>query len=291
MQKKEVEQDVNSESSPEEQEEVVNTPETDQQETEQQPQVPPQESEEVKEQDVAQDDRPIQNVAWEAKRKADELISVLPDIVKNAVKEQLGNTPQQPKYSKAQLKAYSGHPETPMDQRIWALEELERMDKEERTSEMRQMFESNQRKVESDIKRQQTFQYVIQSFPDIAIKDAGGNFVGFNVQSPLYAKVDEYMRTRPELQQHPEGLALAVKAAAFDLGLGSSGKLQKKIDQTTAQLRREQKKQLTGGSGVTPAASGTKAKYDKLMVQYQQTRDPAVFREMARIRGLLPTAE
>lgn len=87
---------------------------------------------------------------------------------------------------------------------------------------------------------------------------------------------------------HPQGLIAAAKMAAFDLGVSMNRKLSNKINATTAELRKEQKKQLIGGSG-TPVTGGSgKTTIAKLAEQYQKTGDKNTFKELAKARGLLP---
>ena len=84
-------------------------------------------------------------------------------------------------------------------------------------------------------------------------------------------------------------LDAAAKMAAFDLGYSMNKKLQSKVNQTTAQLRREQKKTLIAGGGATPTQESSKQKnLAKLVEKYQKTRDPDAFKELAKARGLIP---
>ena len=112
------EQDV-SEVVPE-QEEVVNTPEeaTPQQEVPQEEVVPS--TQEVKPE--VHDNRPIENVAWETKRKLDETLPTIQRQIEELstyIKENR-TAPQTPSYTKAQLQAYASDPTTTTEQRLWA---------------------------------------------------------------------------------------------------------------------------------------------------------------------------
>jgi hypothetical protein len=76
--------------------------------------------------------------------------------------------------------------------------------------------------------------------------------------------------------------------AAFDLGVSMNRKLQSKVNQTTAQLRKEQKKQLITGTGSSPQAEGSKAKLAKLAEDYQKTGSKEAFKALAKAKGLIP---
>jgi hypothetical protein len=192
----------------------------------------------------------------------------------------------QPTYSKAQLRAFSEQA-TDTNQKVWALEEIDKLDKVERQAEIRQVFEGQQKRSQEDVQRTQSFQFAIQNFPEIAIKDTMGNFAGFNQNSPLYQKIDEYMRN-PSLAQNPQGLMVAAKMAAFDLGVSMNRQLQSKVTQTTAALRKEQKKQLITGVGTQAQVEGAGSKVSKLAEQYRKTGDKEVFKQLAKARGLIP---
>jgi len=274
--------DVNVDSSPVEQE-VVNQPETDQQveQVDQSQEAPS--TQEVKP-EVEKPDRPEINYAMEAARKASEAL----DIVRQ-MQQQQQQPPQQeqPQYTKAQLRAFA-ETTTDANHKVWALEEIDKLDKTERQAEIRQLFEGQQKKSQEEMTRQQSLQFVVNNFPDIAIRDTAGNFAGFNQNSELYKTIDNYMRSNPELAKSPQGLIAAAKMAAFDLGVSMNRKLSNKINATTAQLRKEQKKQLISGGGSSPQAEGQTTKLQKLAEDYRRTGSRESFKQLAKMKGLIP---
>ena len=257
-------------------EEVVNTAETTTQEVEGQEQETS--TQEVKTE--VQPDRPEINYAMEAARKASEALEIARQL-----QQQQQSVQQPPQYTKAQLQAYIAD-NPPTDQRVWALNEIDKIETTQRQSEMREMFNGYQKRTTEEQIKQQTFQSVINQFPQLAIRDNNGQFLGFNTQDPLYQRVDQYMRD-PDLVKHPRGMEVAVKMAAFDLGVKVNQNLQRKVTQTTAQLRKEQKKTLIGGGGVNPQEA-TSSKVTKLAEEYKKTGNIKIFKELVKLRGLIP---
>jgi len=196
---------------------------------------------------------------------------------------------QQPTYTKAQLQAYLSDPTSSLspEQRIWALNEIDQIDKTERQREMRELFEANQKKTIAEQTRNQAFQNVINQFPQIAYRDNNGGFLGFNTSDPMFQKMSQYM-SDPDLSKHPRGLEVAAKMAAFDLGVTVAQNLQRKVNQTTAQLRKEQKKQLIAGGGTPAQVEGSSAKIKKLTDEYAKTGNKEAFKQLAKMKGLIP---
>jgi hypothetical protein len=232
--------------------------------------------------EVVKPDRPEINYAMEAARKASEAL----EIVRQMQQEKQQVQTAQPTYTKAQLRAFSEQA-TDTNQKVWALEEIDKLDKVERQAEIRQVFEGQQKRSQEDVQRTQSFQFVTQNFPEIAVKDSMGNFAGFNHNSPLYHKIDEYMRN-PSLAQNPQGLMVAAKMAAFDLGVSMNRQLQSKVTQTTAALRKEQKKQLITGVGTQAQVEGQTSKITKLAEEYRKTGSKEAFTRLAKAKGLIP---
>jgi hypothetical protein len=266
-------------------EQVVNQEQvaTDQQSAEQ----VEQESQETSTQEVKTEveikpDRPEINYAMEAARKASEAL----EIARQLQQQQQAPQPAQPQYSKAQLRAFAENT-ADAQQKIWALEEIDKMDKVERQAEIRQIFEGQQRKTQEDMARNQAANYVAQNFPECFIKDAHGNNVSWNANSPLAQRIGEYMKN-PVLAQNPDGLMAAAKMAAFDLGVSLNKRLVGKINQTTAQLRKEQKKQLITGTGSQVSQDAGKSTITKLAEEYRKTGNKDVFKQLVKARGLTP---
>lgn len=234
------------------------------------------------------DTRPIDNVAWEAKRKVDELLPVVNEI-KNMLQQR--NQEQQPKYTKAQLLTYAASPDATVENRMWAYGEIERMDKEERRKELEQLVTQTTERNVSDTRRAQSAHWVAQAFPDTVIKDSSGNPAGWNTNHPVLLKANEYLSRSKSLRDDPEGFAAAVKMAAFDMGVQVNKQLQNKVDRTTGQLRKEQKKGLVSSGGSRPIENAeqlAKNRLAKLQDEYRRTGDSKIFSEIIKLKGLNP---
>ncbi len=236
------------------------------------------------------DSRPIENVAWETKRKIDELYPIVNDL-KTMMLEKQSAQPQQPTYSKAQLQAYAVAPDTTTEQRLWSYGEIDKMEKSERVKEFQEIIRSTKEKSDSENKRGQATQWVAQAFPDMIIKDSNGNPIGWKQDHPILQRANHYMQTSKSLQDNPEGFAAAVKMAAFDLGVTSNKQLSQKVGRTIGQLRKEQKKGLASTGGITPKEEpGTKVKTRllKLQQEYAKTGNKEIFVEIVKLRGMNP---
>ena len=269
------------------QEEVVETEESTPSPVEEAPSSTQEVKPEVK------DSRPIENVAWETKRKLDELVPSLQKEIgdlKTFISER--QSPQQPQYTPAQLKAYAAEPSTTTEQRIWAWNEVDKIEKTERQKEYANLVKSTRDRSESDTRKAQSAQWVATTFPEMVVKDPVGNLLGWNNQSPLLAKANEYMARSQNLRNDPEGFMAATKMAAFDLGVAMG--TNKKIDKTIGRLRKEQKKQLasTGGTRTSETPETTKkTRYEKLKQTYAKTQNKDAFAELLKVKGLNPYAK
>jgi hypothetical protein len=237
------------------------------------------------------DNRPIENVAWETKRKLDETLPTIQRQIEELstyIKENR-TQPQTPTYTKAQLQAYASDPTTTTEQRLWAYTEVDKQEKEDRRKEYESLVTSTQRKTHEETRRNQSAQWVAQNFPDTVVKDQTGNVMGWNNQSPILAKANEYMNRSENLRNDPEGFMAAVKMAAFDMG--ASVNLQNKVKSTIGQLRKEQKKQLASAGGTKPAETSDvikKNRMDKLKEEYARTGNREVFAEIVKMKGMNP---
>ena len=273
------------------QEEVVNEEQVTTPAQEETPAEEPASTQEVKP-EVIKDSRPVENVAWEVKRKLDETIPMLQQEIRD-LKTHITETrqPSQPQYTKAQLQAYAADPSTTTEQRLWAYTEVDKIEKTDRAKEYETLVTSTRQKSEAETRRGQSANWVANSFPDTVIKDQMGNTVGWNNQSPVLAKINEYMSRDEALRNHPEGFMMAAKAAAFDLGITPTSN--KKLDRTVGQLRKEQKKQLasTGGTRIAETPENARqSKYAKLQAEYTKTGNKDVFAELLKMKGLNPFA-
>ncbi len=247
---------------------------------------------EVKEEGkAAKDNRPIENVAWEAKRKIDELYQNLPNMIESAFNKNVEKfkPPETPKYTKAQLRLFAEEMQD-AGQKQWAYEEIDKIDKSERQSEINEVVSKQSQKTQDEITRREVMGFISTRFSQCFLKDAQGNFAGWDNSNPLTRQIGVYMQNS-KLANDPEGLIAAAKMAAFDLGISPIA--ENKINRTNAQLKKEQKKTLIAGGGPSQQQSGdAKSKQImKLSEEYRKTRNPEIFKQLVRARGLNPLAK
>jgi len=267
------------------------------QESSPEPEPQPQEQEEVTpspqevKPEVVLDDRPIENVAWETKRKLDEL---MPSIERRfedlkTVIENTSQKAQEPQYSKAQLQAYAMEPSTTTEQRLWAFGEVDKMEKDERRTEYSELMRSTEKRTTTENKKGQAAQWVAQTFPEVIIKDGNGNTVGWNTQSPLLQRANDYINRNSNLKDDPEGFMAAVKMAAFDLGV--SRNLSNKVNRVAGQLKKEQRKQLASVGGTQykeSPESAIKVRMATLKDEYNKTGSRDIFAEIIKLKKINP---
>jgi len=243
---------------------------------------------EVKPEGTPSADRPEANYGIEALRKIEKLQEHVAQLLQT---QQAPQQAQQPKYSKAQLRAWALDSQLSNEQRMTVYSELDKLEKEERTQELRAVTTKLKTENTMEVQRNQSAQWVAQNFPDVTVKDNTGNFIGWNHNHPLLMKANSYMNGNESLKNNPQGFVAAVKMAAFDMGVSMNKTLSKKVNRTVGQLRKEQKKGLasTGGSktGETPATA-SKARLAKLTVEYGKTGDSNTFAEIIKLKKMNP---
>ena len=86
----------------------------------------------------------------------------------------------------------------------------------------------------SEQKRQNAFQYVVQSYPDCFIKDTFGN-LQWNNQNPLVQQMG-FIMNDPRFAKDPEGLVAAADMAYGRIARMQSGQNQKKVKNSIKKL-------------------------------------------------------
>ena len=284
-------QDVNSASSTEEQvvnQEAVDTtqqPETvevqPQEQTPQQPDLTPGQVpvEEIDEMGV-----PWKNRAMEANRKLEKALERLEGIEQKITQQQ----PQQRTYSIGELRVFANDPNTPSQHKIWAENEIARIEEDNRNNAIKKVFTEHQKEQTTNMMKQQSLEYVKSNYSDCFVKDTTGNIMGWNPKHPLTQQIALLMQN-PELQNNPQGLA-----AAADIAFGRLARRQ--IPQTQQQqqnLKREiktlQKGTLVEGGGKKAIVSKSpqRAAFDKAK-QTGTVKDSAVaIKELLKATGMI----
>lgn len=161
--------------------------------------------------------------------------------------EQKKQQPETAKYTVEQLRAFAISTED-ANNRAWALSELDKMSEEKLNNVVESKLSTIQKQQQETVIRQQTLRSVVDRNPDIVVKDANGNLVGFNNNSPLYNRINFYMQN-PKIAEQPEALEIAEAFAYRDLAHAQKPVISKTIEKQANQIKSLQKKTMVEGSG------------------------------------------
>lgn len=189
---------------------------------------------------------PWKNRAMEWKRKSDELVDKLPQLIEEKLSKV--TQPQQPQYTYEQLEAYKLQNVTDPQIVAWATGEQRKM----QTAENRRLFEevvgSREKVNKTEIAKQQSLLYVQNTYPEAFQVDAQGRPMAWNDSSPLTQTIKSLMQN-PELSNNPQGLAAAADIAYGRVARSQVPQLQQKVKQGQADIKQAQKASLTEGGG------------------------------------------
>jgi len=241
---------VNTESAPVvETKEVVNAPGTT---TEQAQTTSPQETDQTVQPvnaDVDEFGVPWKNRAMEWKRKSEETIEKMPHLIDEAIKssfQQYGK-PQEKEYSIAELEQFAiNSPE----HRPWVEEQKAQVIRKQLTKEVEEKFKAQDSQKEAAIKRQNSFNWVATTFPETIARNAQGQPIGVNNNSPLVQEINRIMQD-PRFANDPEGLIAAAEIASARLSRSQQGVNQQKEDKLKAEVKHLQKQTLVEGGQKT----------------------------------------
>ena len=201
--------------------------------------------------DVDEKGVPYKNRYMEEKRKREKTNEELREI-KELI--QASQTQQQPrKYTEAELKAFVAETDD-AQHRLWALNELDKIHEEKFSSVIKQEFQTREQKQRAEATKQQAFNSVLQRNPEIFLKDAAGNFAGWNTKSPLFQRVNQYMNN-PEIANRPDGILVATRFAKADLYEAMKPNTAKKLETQTNEIKDLQKKTMIEGAGSQPSVN------------------------------------
>ena len=241
---------------------------------------------------------PKANVEGEVKRR---LAEELPNLVQQAVQQAMAGYQARPVqmqpqvveenkyqgYSKAQLENVIGHPDATDQDRAFANRGLGVLEAEERAVTR---FKSEQGQSEAQRKQSQSFSEIQADYPSAFNPQTGQ----WNLADPVVNMATQIFNSEPRLKAAGyEGLQVAMDRAFAKLTRQGSLETKKKEVKLNAQERQTQKIQsqaLSGGTQAAPTKDvSTDAKLKKLLADYAKSQDPALFTQIAKLKGLIPS--
>lgn len=221
---------------------------------------------------------PWKNRAMEFKRKFETIEQKI---------DKLSTGYQQPKqYSVEELEAFAETTDNPQH-KIWAKSQIREIEKKEYAKVAEESVNKWKQEQEVERTKAQVFQSVLARNPDVAIKDQNGNFVGFNQNSPIFQRMNQYMNN-PEIANHPRGLEIAEAFAIRDLNIAQAPKVAQALVNKESEIKNLQKKTLIEGGGQpVPAANPKSAAMDRLKQSGSIKDGAAIFKEMLKSQGVI----
>lgn len=206
---------------------------------------------------------PWKNRAMEWKRKSEEVIERLPQMIDEKLSKV--NQPQQPTYTYEQLEAYKLQNTGDSNIVAWATGEQRKMQQAENKRLFEEVVGSREKVNKVEQTKQQSLQYVQNTYPEAFKHDANGMPMSWDESNPITQHIFGLMRT-PELAQNPQGLAAAADIAYGRVARAQVPQLQQKVNQGKADVKQAQKASLTEGSGrrVVPTAPPQQTAIDNL---------------------------
>ena len=223
-------------------EEAVTTEEATTQETTEQTQ----EESKPQKQDVSPVDEkgvPWMNRFYESERKSKELLDNL-EVKMGEILSKQNTQTQQPEYTISQYEQYAiDHPE----QRPWVEEQKAGIIQKNVAKIAQNEIKAVEEKRTSEQKRQNSYGYVVQTYPECFVTDAFGNRQ-WNSQNPMFQQINQIMND-PRFKNDPEGLIAAADIAYGRMARMQSGQTQKKVKTLQQNLKKVQKGTMIEGSG------------------------------------------
>lgn len=244
--KKDVKEEEEVASSPTPEEEEGVKPEEETVEETQTQETPEETPSEVGEPQVeAVDERGItyKNLAAEWKRKHEEFVEKLPQMLDEKFTQYSQQQPQ--KRSIAELETFA---QQQPEYAPWAREEIAKLQREEFAKIVDEKFKQSEQQKQGETKKQQALGYVMQNYPQCFVKDNQGKVVGWNNSSPLTRQISQLMQD-PEISKNPQGL-IAAADIAYARSVRVKGTQEKK--ELQSKVKELQKQTLTEGGGTVP---------------------------------------
>jgi len=190
---------------------------------------------------------PLINRVSEWKRKYEDTIERLPSMIEDTVKnsfQQYGQ-PAQKEYTIAELETFAmQNPE----HRPWVEEQKALVLEQKVANQVEQRVKAVEQKQQGDACRQQAFNYVSSTYPEMFVKNPQGQIVGMNNQNAMFTQVDALMRD-PRFSNDPEGLMAAADIAYARVSRQQQGISQTEKSKLQAEVKHLQKQTMIEGGG------------------------------------------
>lgn len=186
---------------------------------------------------------PWMNRFYESERKSKELLENLETKMGEILSKQ--STQSQPReYTIAELETFAIQQPA---YRPWVEEQKALIIQKNVARVAQEEIKQVEEKRTAEQKRQSSFNYVVQSYPECFVKDAFGN-LQWNNQSPLVQQIGSIMND-PRFAKDPEGLVAAADMAYGRVSRMQSSANQKKVKALQQNLKKTQKATMIEGSG------------------------------------------
>lgn len=190
---------------------------------------------------------PWKNRAMEWKRKSEDVIDRLPQMIDEKLSK-AAQAPQTPTYTYEQLEAYKLQNAADPNVVSWATGEQRKI----QTAENKRLFEevvgSREKVNQTELLKQQALTYVQNTYPEAFRRDAQGRPLAWDEASPITQTIIGLMKN-PELSNNPNGLAAAADIAYGRVARSQVPALQAKVASGVAEVKQAQKTSLTEGGG------------------------------------------
>ena len=229
---------------------------------------------------------PWKNRAMEWKRKSEEVIDRLPQMIEE--KLQKVSQPQTPTYTFEQLEVYKQQNQGDPNIIAWVAGEQRKIQLAEQRALIEEVVGGRERVTREETQKQRSLEYVQKEYPEAFRKDASGKPVAWDESHPITQQIFGLMRN-PSFATNPEGLMAAGDIAYARYMKSQAPALQQKVDVAKAEAKQAQKASLTEGAGRRTTISTTpqQAAIESLRKTGSVKDAEAAVGEILRSRGII----
>lgn len=231
---------------------------------------------------------PWKNRYMEQRRKNEEVIEKLPQIIDEKLSRVTQTQPQQPTYTFEQLEAYKLQNSSDPNIVSWATGEQRKMQQAENKKLFEEVVTGREKISKTEIIKERSLIQVQNEYPDAFNHDAQGRPISWNVTAPITQHIFEIMKD-PRFSNEPDGLVAAAERAYGKVAKSQIPTLQAKTQQAKADVKQAQKASLTEGAGrrVVPNAPPQQVAIENLRKTGSVKDASNAIGELLRQRGIL----